>query len=126
MNRTVGLAQQMSAAAVRIIDMQRGLMAEAQADAEAAAAQNRWVITASFVLSLALTIIVLAVVRGITSRLQALASEMDSGAEQVAAAAGQVATSSQTLSHGATRQAAALEETAATNHRDQCHGAPER
>jgi methyl-accepting chemotaxis protein/methyl-accepting chemotaxis protein-1 (serine sensor receptor) len=114
MSRTVELAQQMNEAAGAIIEAQRGMMAAASADAASAKSRIHWIIALAFALSLALTVVVLLVIRDVTRKLQALASEMGSGAEQVAAAAGQVATASQSLAQGSTRQASALEETSAT------------
>jgi methyl-accepting chemotaxis protein len=53
-------------------------------------------------------------VHDVNRRLRATAAELKQGAEQVVSAAGQVATSSQSLSQGATEQAASLEETSAS------------
>ena len=53
-------------------------------------------------------------VHGVNRRLRHTAAELKQGAEQVVSAAGQVATSSQSLSQGATEQAASLEETSAS------------
>jgi len=55
------------------------------------------------------------VVRGINSLLQSSIVELSDGAEQVATAAGQVSSSSQSLAQGATEQAASLEETSASS-----------
>ena len=54
------------------------------------------------------------VVLQITRVLRKLASEMTEGAEQVAAAASQVSSSSQALAQGASEQAASLEETSSS------------
>ena len=54
------------------------------------------------------------VVRSIVAALRAASSDLRQGAEQVVAAAGQDSTSSQSLSQGATGQAASLEETSAS------------
>ena len=51
---------------------------------------------------------------GVNLRLRHTAADLKQGAEQVVSAAGQVSTSSQSLSQGATEQAASLEETSAS------------
>ena len=65
-------------------------------------------------LAIAIGIVVLQVVRTITSTMREMATELGEGAEQVASAASQVATSAQSLSQGASEQASSLEETSAS------------
>jgi methyl-accepting chemotaxis protein/methyl-accepting chemotaxis protein-1 (serine sensor receptor) len=55
------------------------------------------------------------VVRGINVLLEGSIAELNDGAEQVATAAGQVSSSSQSLAQGASQQAASLEETSASS-----------
>jgi methyl-accepting chemotaxis protein len=55
------------------------------------------------------------IVRGINKALHQTVSELSEGAEQVAAASGQVSASSQSLAQGASEQAASLEETSASS-----------
>jgi len=52
--------------------------------------------------------------RGISTTLKQVSMTLNEGAEQVAAAAGEVSSSSQTLAEGASQQAAAVEETSAS------------
>ena len=52
--------------------------------------------------------------RGISATLKQVSQSLNEGAEQVAAAAGEVSSSSQTLAEGASQQAAAVEETSAS------------
>ncbi|MDG4474616.1 methyl-accepting chemotaxis protein [Thiovibrio frasassiensis] len=52
--------------------------------------------------------------RGISTTLKQVSLSLNEGAEQVAAAAGEVSSSSQTLAEGASQQAAAVEETSAS------------
>jgi methyl-accepting chemotaxis protein len=52
--------------------------------------------------------------RGISTTLKQVSQTLNEGAEQVAAAAGEVSSSSQTLAEGASQQAAAVEETSAS------------
>ncbi len=54
------------------------------------------------------------IVRGISRALKAITNDLSEGAEQVAAAAGQVSGSSQVLADGASEQAASLEESSAS------------
>ncbi len=65
-------------------------------------------------LAVAIGIVVLQVVRTITSTMREMALELGEGAEQVASAASQVSTSAQSLSQGASEQASSLEETSAS------------
>jgi methyl-accepting chemotaxis protein len=55
------------------------------------------------------------VIKGVNSTLQSSIIELNDGAEQVATAAGQVSSSSQSLAQGASQQAASLEETSASS-----------
>ncbi len=80
----------------------------------AAYSQATILILGILVASLALSALVVYVVSRTNTTLRAVAEELREGALQVAAAAGQVATSGQSLSQGATEQAAALEETSAS------------
>ena len=54
------------------------------------------------------------IVRGVSSAIMQVSLSLQEGAEQVAAAAGEVSSSSQTLAEGASQQAAAVEETSAS------------
>ncbi len=54
------------------------------------------------------------IARGIITVLQRISSQMDQGAEQVAAASSQVSSSSQQLAEGASEQAASIEETSSS------------
>jgi methyl-accepting chemotaxis protein len=54
------------------------------------------------------------IIRAVNRALRAVVRELSEGAEEVTAAASQVATSSQSLSHGASEQAASLEQTSAS------------
>jgi methyl-accepting chemotaxis protein/methyl-accepting chemotaxis protein-1 (serine sensor receptor) len=66
-------------------------------------------------LALAVGAAVAWVIKGINSVLQSSIVELNDGAEQVATAAGQVSSSSQSLAQGASQQAASLEETSASS-----------
>jgi methyl-accepting chemotaxis protein len=85
------------------------------------AAVDRGVAMTQAVLSIGLLIAVLIgagaawlIIRAVNKALGSVVSELSEGARQVTSAAGQVATSSQSLSQGATEQAASLEETSAS------------
>ena len=75
-------------------------------------ASNRWTTFALIALSLVVGGVVLAIIRQTTGHLRRAVSELSEGAVQVAGAAAQVSSSSQSLAQGASRQAASLEETA--------------
>ncbi|EIQ00333.1 methyl-accepting chemotaxis protein, partial [Opitutaceae bacterium TAV1] len=68
-------------------------------------------LAAAFIIGSALSI---GLTRSITRPVKAIADTLNQGAEQTAAAAGQVSSASQTLAAGASEQAAALEETSSS------------
>lgn len=85
------------------------------ADEVSSIAPARYLSIFLIVLALAVGAGVIWVIRGINSVLQSSINELTDGAEQVATAAGQVSSSSQSLAQGASQQAASLEETSASS-----------
>jgi methyl-accepting chemotaxis protein len=80
-----------------------------------AAAKTRLLIGVISLLALGLGLMVaFYMVRGISATIKQASLSLHEGAEQVAAAAGEVSSSSQTLAEGASQQAAAVEETSAS------------
>ena len=84
-------------------------------EAVASIAPARYISITLVLLSLCVGGAVVWVIRGINSTLQSSIVELNDGAEQVATAAGQVSSSSQSLAQGASQQAASLEETSASS-----------
>jgi hypothetical protein len=77
--------------------------------------QSSYQLLAVVIGALIVTVAVWTVVsRRMSAQVRGIVTDLADGAAQVASAAGQVATASQSLSQGATRQAAALEETSAS------------
>ncbi len=108
------LAAKAEQAALKIFDLETEKL---KTDADAADATYRQVrLEMLFFIGLAVAIglVLLQVVRTITSTMREMALELGEGAEQVASAASQVATSAQSLSQGASEQASSLEETSAS------------
>jgi methyl-accepting chemotaxis protein len=91
---------------------------EALAAADTVAGLNRtsnYQLAGAMLVALVVTIAVWRVLsRRMAGDVRAIAADLANGASEVVAAAGQVATSSQSLSQGATEQAAALEQTSAS------------
>jgi methyl-accepting chemotaxis protein len=77
---------------------------------------NRWIIAAFMAVGLALAVLVFIMVRSLSETLRRFTVELASGADQVAAASGQIATTSQSLSQGSSEQASAVEEVSASMH----------
>lgn len=77
-------------------------------------AAKRGVFGASAVVLILATTVAIFITKSVATVLRRLVSELNSGAEQTAAAAGQVSSASQSLAGGATEQAASLEETSAS------------
>jgi methyl-accepting chemotaxis protein/methyl-accepting chemotaxis protein-1 (serine sensor receptor) len=81
---------------------------------EATAGRNRWTVIALIALALAIGAGAFLVVRHVNGTLRQLAAGLSDSSHQVAAAASQLSSSSQSLAQGAAEQSAALAETAAT------------
>ena len=108
------LATATQAGLQRLVEQRSTTMAEDRARAEALSSQSYWTVGIIGLLSLAVGIFSLFIVRAISAELRLAANEIGEGAAQIASAAAQVSTSSQTLAEGASRQAASLQETAAS------------
>ncbi len=81
---------------------------------EAAVGTQKKVTLAGAVVMLAGILMAFFIARGITGVLKRIATQMDEGAQQVAAASGQVSGASQSLAEGASEQAASIEETSSS------------
>ena len=80
-----------------------------------AAARTQMFVGVIALVSLALGLVAaFYIVRRVSTAIKQVSSSLHEGAEQVAAAAGEVSSSSQTLAEGASQQAAAVEETSAS------------
>jgi methyl-accepting chemotaxis protein len=108
------LVDENSAIAESLVETQKTRLKEADDAGEQAKSTARLATIALMAFGFGLAVVVFWVVRGINARLVTMASELKSGAEQVAAASGQVSTAAQGLSQAATEQAASLEETSAS------------
>ena len=91
-------------------------MNAASSGAESKATTAKWVSILFTVICIGASVVVIMIVRSVTSTLLKLAQTMSGGAEQVAAAATQVAAVSQSLAQASSEQAASLEETSASGH----------
>jgi len=98
-----------------MVDVQRTLLKESDVQADALTLQSLYVTLAVASLLLAIGILAVFTVRGITRTLTAAIGELSAGATQTASAAAQVSSSSQSLAQGSSEQAASLEETSASS-----------
>ncbi len=96
-------------------EVQRNLLADSQKEADSLRFQSVTVAIVMCGLLLAIAGSAFFLVRNIARILTTSISELSEGAEQVAAAAGQVSSSSQALAQGSSEQAASLEETSASS-----------
>jgi methyl-accepting chemotaxis protein/methyl-accepting chemotaxis protein-1 (serine sensor receptor) len=91
------------------------MMAKGRAESAEDAATAMLVTIVAFAVVFAVGAFALVIVRRSTRQLQQMAAELHEGAEQVAGAAGQVSSVSQSLAQGASEQAASLEETSSSS-----------
>jgi methyl-accepting chemotaxis protein/methyl-accepting chemotaxis protein-1 (serine sensor receptor) len=96
-----------------VVDNQTKLLDQDVAQSAEAYRRANWTGLALLGIGLAVAALVGWSVHQINRHLRKTATELKEGSEQVVSAAGQVSTSSQSLSQGATEQAASLEETSA-------------
>jgi methyl-accepting chemotaxis protein/methyl-accepting chemotaxis protein-1 (serine sensor receptor) len=76
---------------------------------------SRWLVVLSIFLAVAVSVIVLVLVRGVNRQLKKAIQELTESAAQVADAVTQISGSNQSLAEGASEQAASLEETSASS-----------
>ncbi len=105
----------MEAATDKLRDTQREVMENARAEADLTSTRANALAFAMIGLSLAAGAVVFFVVYRISRELRVLAGELSEGAVQVAGAAAQVTSSSQSLAQGAVDQASSIQETSASN-----------
>ncbi len=103
-------------------------LGEANRRAHAEIVRSRWLIGALAALDLLVAGAVLWLVFQITATLRRVVKEIGRGADQVAAAAGEISGSGQSLAQGASEQAASIEETTASSEqiRAMAHGNTQR
>jgi methyl-accepting chemotaxis protein len=112
--QTVPALQSVQGLLNKIREEARGQLISDQAMLEAATGTQMWVgVLAIVALGLGLVAAFL-IVRGVTTAILQVSLSLHEGSEQVAAAAGEISSSSQTLAEGASQQAAAVEETSAS------------
>ncbi|MFZ5776157.1 MAG: methyl-accepting chemotaxis protein [Thermodesulfobacteriota bacterium] len=98
-----------------LIDYQNSLMSEQGKKADNMGNQATWIILTLSGVALLMAIAASWLIsRSVSKALGQIASSLNEGANQVAAAAGEVSSSSQTLAEGASEQAAAVEQTSAS------------
>lgn len=112
-NKVISAA--MHTAATAIVEEQRRSLAAAEAESTTAMTWSLWMSGLAMLVSLALAGLVLFIVRQVNQDLRRTATSLNEGAEEIAAAAAQVATLSNTLAQGASEQAAFIEETSASS-----------
>ncbi len=114
-NQNKVISAAMHTAAATIVEEQRRSLATAVAESAASTNWSLWMSGVAMLVSLALGALVLFIVHQVNRDLRQTATSLNEGAEEIAAAAAQVATLSNSLAHGASEQAAAIEETSASS-----------
>ena len=99
----------------RLITAQEELLKAGLASADSSTASSRWITCLVLLLSLAAGVLVLITISGINAALRESVTTLGESIGQVAAAATQIASTSQSLAQGASEQAATIEETSATS-----------
>jgi methyl-accepting chemotaxis protein len=115
MDKVAELNAHLDAATARFHQIQNEMQAEAVKSATSTMSYSLWITFVMVAMGLAVGVVVLLVVRTISSSLRRLASELSEGAGQTASAASEVSSSSQSLARGSSQQAASLEETSAAS-----------
>ncbi len=114
LDKTGVVNKQLEEDAGTLIQVQKGIQAEAAKEAAATESSSRWIAIVLICLCVVIGGLVMWLVRSISAELRRIASELGEGAEQSVSAAGQVSAASQSLAQGSSEQAASLEETSAS------------
>jgi len=96
-----------------LMDITTERMAAVNKSAEEQVTAGDWLVGILILFAAAVAVLVVFIVRRINADLRGTANELKEGASQIAAAAGEVSSSSQSLAQGASEQAASIEETSA-------------
>jgi methyl-accepting chemotaxis protein/methyl-accepting chemotaxis protein-1 (serine sensor receptor) len=112
-NKVISAA--MHTAASAIVEEQRHSLAAAVTESAEATTWSLWMSGIAMLASFALAALVLFIVRQVNQDLRQTAASLSEGAEEIASAAAQVSTLSNTLAQGASEQAAFIEETSASS-----------
>jgi methyl-accepting chemotaxis protein len=99
-----------------LVNQEGSRMTAATEGAASKASTATWVAILFTLICLAVSGVVIVIVKGVSRTLLRLASSMSGGAEEVATAATQVSAVSQSLAQASSEQAASLEETSASGH----------
>ena len=107
------ISASMHAAATAIVEEQHRSLEAAAAESNAAMVRAGWYSLVAACISLAIGGLVLFIVKQVNQELRYATTSLNEGAEEIAAASGQVAALSTNLAQGANEQAAFIEETSA-------------
>jgi methyl-accepting chemotaxis protein/methyl-accepting chemotaxis protein-1 (serine sensor receptor) len=114
-DRMEPLLERVNAAAQALESEQQALAAASQHTASTNVSRSKWTTLALLAVSLGCGVFLIVVIREINRALRSIAAELSEGAGRVSGNAEQVLQASQVLEQGASDQAAALEETAASS-----------
>jgi methyl-accepting chemotaxis protein/methyl-accepting chemotaxis protein-1 (serine sensor receptor) len=98
-----------------ILKVQDGLLTSDNEAAAAAASTSRWITAILLLLTLCVAVVVCFIVRQVNQILRSSVHELAESSEQIAAAATEVSSSSQSLAQGSSEQAATIEETSSVS-----------
>ena len=98
-----------------ILKVQDGLLASDTEAAGVSANSSRWITSLLLLFTIIVAVVVVFIVRQINTVLRSSVLELAQSSEQIAAAASQVSSSSQSLAQGSSEQAATIEETSSVS-----------
>jgi methyl-accepting chemotaxis protein len=98
-----------------LVPVQQARMKAIGDAAQASGTNGRWTMLILIVVAVAGGVVVIFIIRGLETQLQASIDELAESAIQITAAASQVASSSQALAQGSSEQAASIEETSSAS-----------
>jgi methyl-accepting chemotaxis protein len=98
-----------------ILDAQEKLLEQDSEAAASSIASSRWTAGVMLAIAILVAVLIMFVVRQINNVLRTSVLELAEASEQIASAAGQVSSSSQSLAQGSSEQAATIEETSSAS-----------
>jgi len=107
--------QRLDASVLQVLKAQNETLASDAGDSTIAAETSSWVTALMLAVAIIVGIVVVFAVRQINTVLRTSMSEMEEASVQIVSAAGQVASSSQSLAQGASEQTATIEETSSAS-----------
>ena len=114
-DRSVKSLDSLEKSAENLVELQKQLLLASSAQGAQTSSRAQWTAWIFLLVALGISAIPLTVALQTTKQLRGVAAGLGEGAQQIASASGQIASSSQALAQGASEQAASLEETSSSS-----------